>query len=109
MANVLTKPKKVGRPMLPKGEAKGKIVPVRFNADDLKQVTAAAKVSKQTISEWMRRILVDFKMSGDDWNKVMAMFGKARTEYSRRNNQSRASEADQAIALVQHIMMELAE
>ena len=51
------KPKKVGRPKLAKGEAKGKIVPVRFNAEDLKRVTAAAKASKQTVSEWVRSTL----------------------------------------------------
>ena len=51
------KPKKVGRPKLAKGEAKGKIVPVRFNAEDLKKVTAAAKASKQTVSEWVRSTL----------------------------------------------------
>jgi hypothetical protein len=51
------KPNPVGRPKLAKGEAKGKIVPVRFNADDLKKVTAAAKASKQTLSEWIRSTL----------------------------------------------------
>ena len=51
------KPRPVGRPKLAKGEAKGKIVPVRFNADDLKKVTAAAKTSKQTLSEWIRSTL----------------------------------------------------
>jgi hypothetical protein len=51
------KPRPVGRPKLAKGEAKGKIVPVRFNADDLKRVTAAAKSSNQTISEWIRSTL----------------------------------------------------
>ena len=30
------KARKVGRPKLPKGEAKGRIVPVRFTADDLR-------------------------------------------------------------------------
>ncbi|PYP90951.1 MAG: hypothetical protein DMG65_09500 [Candidatus Angelobacter sp. Gp1-AA117] len=48
------KAKKVGRPKLPKGEAKGRIVPVRFNAYDLKLVTAAAKASNQTVSDWIR-------------------------------------------------------
>ena len=48
------KAKKVGRPKLPKGEAKGRIVPVRFNAVDLKLVTAAAKASNQTVSDWIR-------------------------------------------------------
>jgi predicted HicB family RNase H-like nuclease len=51
------KPKPVGRPKLAKGEAKGKIVPVRFNADDLKKVTAAAKASKQNLSDWIRGTL----------------------------------------------------
>ena len=51
------KPKKIGRPMLPKGEAKGKIVPVRFNAEDLAKVAKAAKSRKQTVSEWIRTTL----------------------------------------------------
>ena len=51
------KPKKVGRPRLAKGEAKGKIVPIRFNAEDLKRVTEAAKAKNQTVSEWVRSTL----------------------------------------------------
>jgi hypothetical protein len=51
------KPRKVGRPKLPKGEAKGRIVPVRFNADDLRAIEAAAKAKKLTISEWIRSTL----------------------------------------------------
>jgi hypothetical protein len=46
--------KKIGRPRLPKGEAKGRIVPVRFSAEDLQALEAAAKSSKQTVSEWIR-------------------------------------------------------
>jgi len=53
----LAKPKKIGRPKLPKGEAKGRIVPVRFNAEDLKAIEASAKRSKQTVSEWIRSTL----------------------------------------------------
>jgi hypothetical protein len=49
--------KKVGRPPLPKGEAKGKIVPIRFKAEDLKAVEAAAKERGQTVSEWIRSVL----------------------------------------------------
>jgi hypothetical protein len=45
---------KVGRPKLPKGEAKGRIVPVRFNAPDLKRIEAAARASQKTVSEWIR-------------------------------------------------------
>jgi len=51
------KPKKIGRPKLPKGEAKGRIVPVRFNAENLKRVESAAKASKKTVSEWIRGTL----------------------------------------------------
>jgi hypothetical protein len=45
---------KMGRPKLPKGEAKGRIVPVRFRRDDLKAIEAAARASRKTISEWVR-------------------------------------------------------
>ena len=48
-----TKPK-IGRPKLPKGEAKGRIVPVRFNAEDLKRIELAARTSQKTVSEWIR-------------------------------------------------------
>ena len=51
------KPRKPGRPKLPNGEAMGRIVPVRFNGDDLKRITAAAKASDQSISEWIRSTL----------------------------------------------------
>lgn len=49
--------RKVGRPKLPKGEAKGRIVPVRFTADDIRAVAASAKASNQTVSEWIRSTL----------------------------------------------------
>jgi predicted HicB family RNase H-like nuclease len=51
------KPKKVGRPKLPKGEAKGKIVALRFSAEDVKRVTAAAKAQKLSVSQWIRSTL----------------------------------------------------
>ena len=43
------KARKVGRPKLPKGTAKGRIVPVRFTSDDLKAMAAAAKAKDQTV------------------------------------------------------------
>lgn len=52
MAN--QKKRKPGRPKLPKGEAKGKIMPVRLAADRIKAVEAAAKANKQTVSDWVR-------------------------------------------------------
>lgn len=51
-----TKPK-IGRPKLPKGDAKGRIVPVRFNANDLKRIESAAKASQKSVSEWIRGIV----------------------------------------------------
>jgi predicted HicB family RNase H-like nuclease len=47
----------MGRPKLPKGEAKGRIVPVRFNPADLKRMAAAAKTNEQSLSEWIRSTL----------------------------------------------------
>ena len=52
-----TKIRSVGRPVLPKGDAKGKIVPVRFKPDEFKAISKAAKSSKQTLSEWIRGTL----------------------------------------------------
>ena len=43
--------KKVGRPKLPKGEAKGKIVALWFSADEVKRVNAATKANGQTGSD----------------------------------------------------------
>ena len=51
------KTRKPGRPKLPKGEAKGRIVNVRVAADDLKVMEAAAKARKQSVSEWIRSTL----------------------------------------------------
>src|ERR1700730_7453796 len=53
--NQQNKPKKkMGRPRLPKGEAKGRIVPVRFDADTIKRIATSARESNQTVSEWIR-------------------------------------------------------
>jgi predicted HicB family RNase H-like nuclease len=51
------KNRKVGRPKMPKGEAKGRIVPVRFQPEDLKRMQAAAKANNQSISEWVRNTI----------------------------------------------------
>ena len=48
------KPKKMGRPTLPKGEATGRIVPIRFNAADIKRIESSARAKRQTVSEWIR-------------------------------------------------------
>ena len=51
------KPRKPGRPKLPKGQAKGRIVPVRFTAEGIKAVEQAAKARSQSVSEWIRSTL----------------------------------------------------
>ena len=51
------KPKKMGRPVLPKGHAKASIVPVRFSPEDRKRVEKAAKAQKVSVSEWIRTTL----------------------------------------------------
>jgi hypothetical protein len=50
----MPKPKKAGRPKLPKGEAMGSVIQVRFTAQDTKAIEVAAKASDQTVSEWVR-------------------------------------------------------
>jgi hypothetical protein len=51
------KKRKPGRPKLPKDQAKGKIVPVRFAAEELERVYRAAGASNQTVSQWIRSTL----------------------------------------------------
>ena len=56
-ASTKPKPKKIGRPKLPKGEAKGRIVPVRFSTEEVRRITAAANARDQKLSEWIRSTL----------------------------------------------------
>jgi len=49
--------RKVGRPKLPKGAAKGRIVPVRFTGEDMQAMMLAAQASSQSISEWVRSVV----------------------------------------------------
>ena len=50
----MPKPKKIGRPKLPKGEAKGKIVAIRFSPEDRKKLEALAKAKKLSVSDLIR-------------------------------------------------------
>lgn len=52
------KPKKAGRPKLPKGSAKGEMLRIRVTAEELRTIEAAAKVSNQTRSEFIRGKLI---------------------------------------------------
>lgn len=48
---------KVGRPELPKGEALGKVKPIRFQDAELKSFEKAAKAEGLSFSEWVRKTL----------------------------------------------------
>lgn len=50
----MPKAKKIGRPKLPKGHAKGKIVPVRLNDAEVKHFMKAASAHDQSLSQWVR-------------------------------------------------------
>ena len=51
------KTRSVGRPTLPKGDAKAKIVPVRFKPEEFKAILRAAKAHRKTLSDWIRETL----------------------------------------------------
>lgn len=51
------KPRKVGRPKLPKGQALGKPTPIRFQDGERKLFEAAANAEGLTLSEWIRKVL----------------------------------------------------
>jgi predicted HicB family RNase H-like nuclease len=53
----MPKPKRVGRPTLPKGNAKAVMLRVRVTPDDLRAMKAKAKANKQSVSEWTRGTL----------------------------------------------------
>jgi hypothetical protein len=50
----MPKPKKTGRPKLPKGEAMGKIVGIRFSPEDRKKLEVLAKAKKLSVSDLIR-------------------------------------------------------
>ena len=51
--------RKPGRPKLPRGEAKGKIVPIRSTKAEAERLAEAARKNDQTVSEWIRRAVFD--------------------------------------------------
>ncbi|MGH9715649.1 MAG: plasmid mobilization protein [Candidatus Acidiferrales bacterium] len=57
MSHKQTKPKKAGRPPLPKGHAKGLFLRVRVTPDEMKAIESKAKAAKHTVSEWIRSTL----------------------------------------------------
>ncbi len=51
------KPKKAGRPSLPKGHAKVGTLRVRVTPEENRKFTLAAKANRKTVSEWIRSTL----------------------------------------------------
>lgn len=49
--------RKPGRPKLPKDQARGKIVPVRFSPEEIARIAMAADAKNQTVSQWIRSTL----------------------------------------------------
>ena len=58
VANQQKKPKKVGRPKLPKGEVKGKMVAIRFAKAEFERLSRKAESNGKSISEWIRSTLL---------------------------------------------------
>jgi predicted HicB family RNase H-like nuclease len=53
----MPKPKRVGRPTLPKGNAKAVMLRVRVTVEEQKAMKALAKAKGQSVSEWIRSTL----------------------------------------------------
>jgi hypothetical protein len=68
------KPKKPGRPALPKGEAKGETLRIRVTPSELKEYATKAKASKQTVSNWVRGAAMAFN-SGKGYHGSEAVSG----------------------------------
>ena len=73
----MPKPKKIGRPKLPKGLAKGKIVPVRFADDEIKALVRASRKAKVSTSQLVRDAVLEkygttnqpLAPAGSNWNE----------------------------------------
>lgn len=50
----MPKPKRPGRPRLPKGTAKGEMLRIRVTAEELRTIESRAKANSQTRSEFIR-------------------------------------------------------
>jgi hypothetical protein len=54
MPTLKPKPKRAGRPPLPKGSTRGEMLRIRVTADELRTIEAAAKANRQNRSEFIR-------------------------------------------------------
>jgi Ribbon-helix-helix protein, copG family len=58
MSTLKPKPRKAGRPPLPKGSTKAAMLRIRVTADELRAIESAAKANRQTRSEFIRSKLL---------------------------------------------------
>jgi hypothetical protein len=49
---------RIGRPPLPKGEAKGALLSVRFSGAERQTLERAARLAGEKLSEWARNVLL---------------------------------------------------
>jgi hypothetical protein len=56
----------MGRPKLPRGEAKGRVLSLRLTRDEERSVDAAARVAKVKVSEWARSVLLNAATSAGE-------------------------------------------
>jgi predicted HicB family RNase H-like nuclease len=49
--------RKPGRPKLPRGWVKSRILPIRFSDEDIKAIAARATEKRQSVSEWIRNTI----------------------------------------------------
>ena len=54
----MSEPKKVGRPMLPKKEKRGRFISTRLSPPEYADIEAAIKSSGETKTEWVRMKLI---------------------------------------------------
>lgn len=81
--------RKPGRPKLPKGEAKTKTLPaVRFTASEIRGIESAARISGQSVSEWIRGLV---RNSLQDVTPVANDAQGARSNDARRIRAGRRS------------------
>ena len=75
---------RMGRPPLPKGEAKGSLLSVRFSVDERRALDQAAERNGERLSEWARRALLaaagveDKKADGGAAVGLASALGRAR-------------------------------
>lgn len=50
---------RTGRPLLPAGEARGKMFSVRLSPEERELIDAAALRKKQKVTSWARKCLID--------------------------------------------------